>query len=80
MENKKAILKQEDIMELLNKLYSCSVSGIPKVSPPISKLADDYISKSKDIENAARYTPWQKMIKTLFAACGRQTLRGFLTR
>ena len=54
MENKKAILKQEDIMELLNKLYACSVSGIPKVSPPISKLADDYISKSKDIESAAK--------------------------
>lgn len=54
MENKKAILKQEDIMELLNKLYGCSVSGIPKVSPPISKLADDYISKSKDIESAAK--------------------------
>jgi len=54
MENKKAILKQEDIMELLNKLYDCSVSGIPKVSPPISKLADDYINKSKDIESAAK--------------------------
>ena len=54
MENKKAILKQEDIMELLNKLYGCSVSGIPKVSPPIPKLADDYISKSKDIESAAK--------------------------
>ena len=26
---------------------------------------------------SARYTPRQKMIPTLFAACGRQTLRGF---
>lgn len=41
-------------MELLGKLYDNSIDGIPKVSPPISKLADDYLSKNKGVESAAK--------------------------
>lgn len=41
-------------MELLGRLYDNSIDGIPKVSPPISKLADDYLSKNKDVESAAK--------------------------
>lgn len=71
MENKKQKLNQEDIMELLDKLYGCSLTGIPKVSPPISKLADDYLSKAKDVESAAK-----SFINYQIAKC---TTSGFLT-
>lgn len=71
MESKKQKLNQEDIMELLDKLYGCSLMGIPKVSPPISKLADDYLSKAKDVEGAAK-----SFINYQIAKC---TTSGFLT-
>ena len=71
MENKKQKLNQEDIMELLDKLYGCSLMGIPKVSPPISKLADDYLSKAKDVEGAVK-----SFINYQIAKC---TTSGFLT-
>ena len=38
-------INQEQIMQLLDKLYDQSVQGIAKVSPPIEKLAEDYLKK-----------------------------------
>lgn len=71
MEEKKKILSQEDIMKLLDKLYESAIQGIPKVSPPISQLAEDYLSKSNDTESAARtFTNYQ------IAKC---TTSGFVT-
>lgn len=58
-------------MELLGKLYDNSIDGIPKVSPPISKLADDYLSKNKDVESAAK-----SFINYQIAKC---TTSGFIT-
>lgn len=34
-------MNQEQIMQLLDKLYDQSVQGIAKVSPPIDELAND---------------------------------------
>ena len=47
------------------------MTGIPKISPPISKLADDYLSKAKDVESAAK-----SFITYQIAKC---TTSGFLT-
>ena len=54
MAEKKLQITQEDIMKLLDKLYDNSIQGLPKVSPPITQLADDYLSKSADVQTAAK--------------------------
>lgn len=68
MENK---LNQEDIMQMLDKLYEMSLQGLPKVSPTIDILADDYLLRNKDTESAAK-----SFIKNQIAKC---TTSGFLT-
>ena len=71
MAEKKLQITQEDMMKLLDKLYDNSVQGIPKVSPPIEKLAEDYLSKNGDVEKAAK-----SFINFQIAKC---TTSGFLT-
>lgn len=71
MGDKKLQITQEDIMKLLDKLYDNSIQGIPKVSPPINQLAEDYINKSKDVESAAK-----SFINYQIAKC---TTSGFLS-
>lgn len=68
MENK---FNQEDIMQMLDKLYEMSLQGLPKVSPTIDILADDYLLRNKDTESAAK-----SFIKNQIAKC---TTSGFLT-
>lgn len=64
-------LTQEDIMQVLDKVYDQVLNGIEKVSPPVEKMAEDYLSKNKDIDSAARsFTRYQ------VAKC---TVSGFLT-
>ena len=58
-------------MKLLDKLYDNSIQGLPKVSPPVNQLADDYLSKSKDKESAAK-----SFINYQIAKC---TTSGFIT-
>lgn len=70
MAEKKLQLTQEDIMQLLDKLYDSSIQGVAK-SPPVSQLAADYISKSENIETAAK-----SFINYQIAKC---TTSGFLT-
>ncbi len=62
---------QEDIMQMLDKLYEMSLQGLPKVSPTIDILADDYLLRNKDTESAAR-----SFIKNQITKC---TVSGFLT-
>ena len=50
----KKIITQEQIMQLLDKLYDGSIQGIQKVSPPVTELASDYLEKHKDVETAAK--------------------------
>jgi len=64
-------LNQEEIMQLLDKLYDQSVKGLAKVSPPIEVLADEYLDKSKDVDAAAK-----KFINYQIAKC---TTSGFVT-
>lgn len=64
-------LNQEQLMQLLDKLYDQSIHGIAKVSPPIEELANDYLHKSQSIDIAAK-----KFINNQIAKC---TTSGFLT-
>jgi hypothetical protein len=66
----KEILSQEKIMEILGTLYNKAIGGIPG-SESCFQLADDYSSKNKNIEIAAR-----KLINFQLAKC---TATGFLT-
>ena len=71
MAEKKLQITQEDIMKLLDKLYENSIKGLPKVSPPVEQLANDYLSKAKDTETAAK-----SFINYQIAKC---TTSGFVT-
>lgn len=71
MAEKKLQITQEDIMKLLDKLYENSIKGLPKVSPPVEQLANDYLSKAKDTEAAAK-----SFINYQIAKC---TTSGFVT-
>ena len=64
-------ISQEEIMQLLDKLYNQSVQGIAKVSPPIEELANNYLEKDKNIETTAK-----KFIKFQIAKC---TTSGFVS-
>ncbi len=66
-----AKISQEEIMQLLDKLYDQSVQGIAKVSPPIEVLANDYLQKSKNVSSASK-----KFINYQIAKC---TTSGFVT-
>ena len=71
MAEKKIQFTQEDIMQLLDKLYDNSVQGLSKVSPPISVLAEDYLAKHENVDSAAK-----SFIKYQIAKC---TTSGFVT-
>ncbi len=64
-------LTQEDIMALLSQCYTKVNAGIPHVSPKIEDFANDYLSKEKVPEKAAK-----KMLNNQVAKC---TTSGFLT-
>lgn len=64
-------ISQEDIMKLLDKLYDQSIHGISQVSQPIDELANDYLQKEQNLDDAAR-----KFINNQIAKC---TTSGFLT-
>lgn len=71
--NKKAknVMSESDMMTLLDGLYSKSIHGIGKVSPPIEQFAEDYLKKNPDKSKAAK-----AMLKNQIAKC---TTSGFLT-
>lgn len=66
----KKLMTQEDILQLLNTLYDKSVQGIPKVSVPVTQLADDYLTKHTVTADAAH-----SFIRYQIAKC---TTSGFL--
>lgn len=71
MAEKEKKLTQEDVMAMLSKVYDSSIQGIPKVSIPIEQLANDYLSKHENVNDAA-----QSFIKYQIAKC---TTSGFVT-
>ena len=49
---KKPVMTEEDIMNLLDSCYEKCLNGIPKVSPSVEKLANDYLKKHRTTEEA----------------------------
>lgn len=66
-----AKLTQEQIMQALDSLYGKMNTGLGKVSPPIEQMADDYLQKNPNLEDAAK-----SFIKFQIAKCATS---GFIT-
>lgn len=64
-------MTQEEILNLLDSLYQKVIDGIPKVSPSIDQLAENYLQKSPRLDQAIN-----KFISYQIAKC---TTSGFLT-
>lgn len=65
------VLSQADMMKLLDSLYSKCIQGIPMISSPIEKMADDYLQHNATVEDAAK-----DMINKQVIKC---TTSGFIT-
>ena len=70
-ENKKMVMTQEDIMKILDSCYEKCLNGIPKVSPNVSDMAEEYLQKYKTSEIACK-----AMLKNQIIKC---TTSGFVT-
>lgn len=68
---KKPVVSQEDIIRLLDSIYSKCLSGVPKVSKPVDIFAEEYISKYNTKEIACK-----KMLNNQIIKC---TTSGFIT-
>lgn len=64
-------LDADSIMSILDTCYQKAVNGIERVSPPVEKLAEDYLNKYQEPSEAAR-----KMISNQIIKC---TTSGFIT-
>ena len=69
--DKKKAFSSDDMLKVLNACYSQAVKGIKNVSPPIERLADDYLKKSPNVEATAK-----KMLNYQVAKCATS---GFIT-
>lgn len=65
------VLSQADMMNLLDSLYSKCIQGIPMISSPIEKMADDYLQHNATVEDAAKDMIYKQVIKC--------TTSGFIT-
>ncbi len=70
-QKKKKLLSQEDIMKLLDSCYEKCLHGVPKVSPSVENMANDYLKKYSSKEEACK-----AMLRNQIAKC---TTSGFLT-
>lgn len=52
-ENKQPV-RQDDIMKLLDTCYDKCLNGIPKVSPSVADMANDYLKKHPSKELACK--------------------------
>ena len=59
---KKRVITQEDIMNLLDASYEKCLNGIPKVSPSVEDMANDYLKKHKSKEDACKAMLRNQMI------------------
>ena len=64
-------LSQEEVMRLLDTCYTKCLDGIPKVSPSIEDMANDYLTKYASTEDACK-----AMLKNQITKC---TTSGFVT-
>lgn len=70
-EEKKRLLSQEDIMKILDSCYEQCLNGIPKVSPNVEEMANEYLKKYKTKEVAC-----EVMLRNQVAKCATS---GFIT-
>lgn len=70
-DDKKAIVSQEDIMKILDSCYDKCLNGIPKVSPSVEDMANEYLQKYKTKALAC-----EAMLKNQITKC---TTSGFIT-
>ena len=68
---KKTIIAQEDVMKILDSCYEKCLNGIPKVSPSVEEMANDYLKKYKTKEEAC-----EAMMRNQVAKCATS---GFIT-
>lgn len=61
---KKPVMTEEDIMKLLDSCYEKCLNGIPKVSPSVEELANDYLKKHRTTDEACR-----AMLKNQITKC-----------
>ena len=64
-------MKQQDLMNSLDKIYGLVLDGIPHVSAPITEYAEKYLRKSGSVEEAA--------VKLINAQIAKSTASGFIT-
>lgn len=57
-------ITQEDIMNLLDICYEKCLNGIPKISPSVEDMANDYLEKHKTTEKACK-----TMLRNQIAKC-----------
>lgn len=62
---------QEDVISLLDSCYEKCLNGIPKVSPSVEDMANDYLKKHKSTDEACK-----AMLRNQIAKC---TTSGFVT-
>ncbi len=76
--DKKQIITQEDIMNLLDSCYEKCLNGIPKVSSSVEEMANDYLKKHQTKEDACKAMLRNQIVKC--TASGVVTgLGGFIT-
>ena len=68
---KKRVISQEDVMKILDSCYEKCLNGIPKVSPSVEEMANDYLKKYKTKEESCK-----AMIRNQIMKC---TTSGFIT-
>ena len=56
-------ISQDDIMKLLDSCYEKCLNGIPKISPDVKTLADDYLQKHKTKEEACKAMLKNQIVK-----------------
>lgn len=61
---KKSVITPEDIMSFLDACYEKCLNGIPKVSPRVENMANDYLKKHKSVEDACKI-----MLQNQIAKC-----------
>ena len=70
-EKKRPSISQEDIVKLLDSCYQKCLNGVPKISPSVKDVAEDYLSKHKTTEDACK-----AMLRNQIIKC---TTSGFVT-
>ena len=71
MEKEKSVISQEDIMKILDSCYDKCLNGIPKVSPSVEEMANQYLKTYPTTESAC-----EAMLKNQVTKCATS---GFVT-